>query len=449
MEKEWKKYPILYLDLNTGDYRTKEGLEAVLNSHLVEWEKEYGADESGDTLSLRFKGIVERACKKTGLPVVILVDEYDKPLIYTLDNEELNEAHRMTMKAFYSVLKTNDAYIKFAFLTGVTRFSGVSIFSDLNNLNDISMDEQYADICGLTEQEIRDNFDFRIAELADNKAVTKEECYEMLKKQYDGYHFAKDSVGVYNPFSMVKTLAKLEMDDYWIATGTPTILAYALKNYHYDLTDIFSKPVSKSDLQDIVKIDKDPMPLFYQSGYLTIKDYDKEMDLYTLDFPNMEVRKGFLEFLIPSFVPVRTSGAGIFFVGNFREAVLAGEPEDFMERMQNLFDNGDYEIEGKMEKYYHNAVALLFMLLGMYVKTSAHTARGRMDCTVETDKFIYLFEFKLDKTAEEALSQIDERGYADKYKLDPRKLYKIGVNFSSEKKTIDKYLIKVADEGVE
>ncbi|MBR3455473.1 MAG: AAA family ATPase, partial [Bacteroidaceae bacterium] len=301
LEQDWTVYPVLHLDLNTGDYNEKGSLESVLNDNLSMWEKCYGTSPTETTPSLRFNGIVRRAFEKTGRKVVILIDEYDKPLLNTIGNSELQDAYRSQMKAFYSVMKTQDRYIKFGFITGVTRFSKVSIFSDLNNFTDISMDDEYVEICGITEKEIRNNLDAEVGRLAAANAMTKDEGYAELQENYDGYHFRQNSVGIYNPFSLLSALRKRTFSDYWFETGTPTFLMEILKKTNYNLNDITRTRVTGDVLGNISDMYVNPIPVIYQSGYLTIKGYDKRFETYHLGFPNREVEKGFVKYLSRSF----------------------------------------------------------------------------------------------------------------------------------------------------
>lgn len=285
----------------------------MLDNALTQWETKYGTAPAENSLSLRFIGIIRRAYEKTGEKVVILIDEYDKPLLQTIETgrADIHDQNKATLKAFYSVLKTCDRYIRFAFLTGVTKFGKVSVFSDLNNLMDISMDERYVDICGLTEQEIRDNFDDEVRKLAMKNEMEEDACYAEIRRMYDGYHFRQGSIGMYNPFSVLRALDSKSFESYWFATGTPTFLVDILDESSHNLEDLTSRPVTVATLNGIDPVRKNPVGVIYQSGYLTIKDYDKESKLYTLDYPNVEVKEGFMEFLIPRYTP-REEGDGVF-----------------------------------------------------------------------------------------------------------------------------------------
>lgn len=296
LETEWKKYPIFHIDLNTANFREKDSLYTVLNDYLTTWESKYGARESEATLALRFKGVIARAAEKEGCGVVILIDEYDKPILQTLRAPELQAEHRAQLKAFYSVLKTQDRYIKFAFLTGVTKFGKVSVFSDLNNLTDISMDHRYISICGMTEKELLTNFKEGINELASANEDNETETIDKLRMRYAGYYFEENSEEIYNPFSVLNTLANSRYDDYWFKANTHTFLIDILKKHDYCITDL-NKAQVKANMMN--NVDSNPIPVIYQSGYLTIKSYDERFKNYQLGFPNKEVEEGILNTLLP------------------------------------------------------------------------------------------------------------------------------------------------------
>lgn len=440
LDNKWTKHPVLRLDLNTEKYDRKENLDNRLDKALSEWEKLYGANPKETSLSLRFEGIVERAAKKCGQRVVILVDEYDKPLLQALGNESLLDEYRKTLKAFYSVLKTQDEFIKFGFLTGVTKFSKVSIFSDLNNLQDISMDERYIEICGVSEEELHQYFDESVEELAEANKLTVEECYAKLKWKFDGYHFEHGTIGIYNPFSLLNTFAKRRFKDYWFETGTPTFLVELMKHTDYDLRKLQTEQVTVDVLNSIDTMTSNPIPVLYQSGYLTIKDWDEEFGLYRLGFPNDEVEQGFVKFLLPCYTPLDSNG-GVFFVSRFVKDVQEGKVESFLERLQTMFEDGDYRVAGKLEIYFQNMMYVIFKMMGFYVEVERATAKGRIDVTIQTKEFIYIIEVKLDGSAEAALQQIEDKGYAKPFANDSRELYKIGINFSSEVRSITEWKI--------
>lgn len=440
LETDWKKYPIFHIDLNTANFREKDSLYTVLNDYLTTWECKYGARESEATLALRFKGVIARAAEKEGCGVVILIDEYDKPILQTLRDPELQAEHRAQLKAFYSVLKTQDRYIKFAFLTGVTKFGNVSVFSDLNNLTDISMDHRYISICGMTEKELLTNFKEGISELAEANGDTEEATIAKLKARYDGYHFEENTVGIYNPFSVLNTLSRLRYKNYWFETGTPTFLVDLLKMHNYRLPDMTKERVSDDVINSVDSLSTNPIPVIYQSGYLTIKGYDERFKKYLLGFPNKEVEEGFLNFLLPLYTSAGNNSP--FLVDEFVQNVESGNPERFMQRMKAFFADTSYQVVGNAELYFQNAMYLVFKIMGFYTQVERPTSDGRIDAIIQTPNYIYVIECKLDRTADEAIKQIENNGYAEPFLMDKRKLYKIGVSFSSETRGVAEYKIK-------
>ena len=440
LEKEWKNYPVLHFDFNTGKYTDSAALEEKIVHHLEKWEPLYGVKpKESQSLSTRFENVITRAYEQTGQKVVILVDEYDKPLLESINNPELQEDYRKTLKSVYGVVKTLDSCIQFAFFTGVTKFSKVSIFSDLNNLSDISLDYRYGTICGISEQEIRENFDTEVAELAVENSMTKDECYAMLKSSYDGYHFSAESAGMYNPFSLLKTLDCKRFGDYWFATGTPTFLVVVLQHTDYPLDRLTTEEVDVRTMDSVDMMYSNPIPLLFQSGYLTIKDFDKEFQSYRLGFPNEEVERGFAQFLATYYFAGGMNGS--FTINNFVKDVRNGDIEGFMTRLQALFSDGDYQVMGKLEIYFQNTLSVIFKLMGLYVQVERHTSRGRMDVTIQTRDYVYVMELKVDMSADEALKQIEDKQYAAPFAADPRKLFKVGVCFGSESKGIDEWKV--------
>lgn len=440
LEREWKQYPIFHLDLNAEKYTTPEALHHILNSHISLWEEKYGIREGETTLSSRFSGVIRRAYEQTGCKAVILVDEYDKPLLQTINNKSLQDDYRATLKAFYGVEKSMDAYIRFAFFTGVTKFSKVSVFSDLNNLTDITMDLRYAEICGITEAEIHSNLDDEVGIMAEKLGISKENCYGCLKSYYDGYHFEAGSVGVYNPYSLLRALDSMTFKDFWFETGTPSFLVELLKQNKYHLANLNREELTADILGNTDTIDLSPIPMLYQSGYLTLKGYDQEFNLYKLGFPNEEVERSFTRFLLPYYTPLQ-SNQGQLFVAKFVKDVREGHAEQFMQRLDTLFASGDYQIAGDAELYFQNAVWVIFKMIGFYTEVEHHTTDGRMDMLIKTKDYIYILEFKLDKSAEEALLQIVDKQYAKSYEHDGRHIYKIGVNFSTQTRRIEGWKI--------
>lgn len=436
LEKDWTAYPVLHLDLNARNYKDEYSLLEELNKHLEIWEKEYGSPYSDRKVEERFFHIIRSAYEKTGQRVVILVDEYDKPMLQAIENEKLQNAYHNQLKSFYEVMKSMDGYIKFAFLTGVTKFGKVSVFSDLNNLIDISMNPYYVDICGMSEQEIHQNFEPDLHTLAEKQNVSYEEICEQLKTNYDGYHFTEDSMGVYNPFSLLNAFYSMRLDSYWFATGTPSYLVYLLKTNNYDLWKLNKEETTSDVLDSIDSMSTNPIPVIYQSGYLTIKAYDKRFKMYTLGFPNQEVKEGFLKYLLPYYANVSKTDT-TFNIRKFVAEVESGDYNSFLSRLQTFFCNIPYDLVTDLEKHYQNVLFIVSNLMGFYVNAEFHTNRGRADLIIQTSEYIYIMEFKLDGTTEEAIRQIEEKGYAEPFKQDKRKLIKLAVNFSSKTRNIE------------
>ena len=448
----WEVYPVLYLDFNIGNYTDpkalNERLHVLLESEEFSYDIETGEKEQPFFAS-RFEKLLKTAYKQTGKQVVILVDEYDKPLLQTMGvNEELNEHYRNMLKAFYSVIKTCDQYIRFAFLTGVTKFSKISIFSDLNNLRDISMEEDYAGICGITQEELEATFQPEIQALATRQSLTYQQVLADLKQWYDGYLFHPAGKGMYNPYSVLSALVKREIKSYWFSTGTPTFLVNYLKEAHYYIPDLDGKvELNESGLETYRAVAENALPILFQSGYLTIKKYISDVRLYRLGFPNDEVRYGFLENLLPAYSAVPFTQGGVW-VARFVQDIRGGKVDSFMERMQSLiagipYDNFTEENLKLREQNYQAAVYLIFKLMGQFVQTEVHCSTGRADCVVTTADSIYIFEFKLtgNGNAEDALNQIKEKEYAAKYLTDGKKIVLIGSSFDEEKRTIKDWQI--------
>ena len=441
LEKDWIEYPVLHLDLNTSRYIKPEDLDVVLVQHLNNWEARYGVVRKYDDSSARMNDIIDAAFSKTGRKVVILIDEYDKPIVNNLDNESLANYYRKTLQGFYSVLKAKDGQIKFGFLTGVSKIGKLSVFSSLNNLRDISMDTDYYDICGISEEELHKYFDNSVFELAQANQFTVEECYNKLKYKYDGYHFCEDSTGMYNPFSLLSTFCSNKFRDYWFETGTPTLLVNIMKKTSFDITTLSDNiliPASKlNGMQDIVN---NPVSLFFQTGYLTIKDYDSEYNEYRLGFPNDEVKNGFLNFIYSYYVPVNPA-EGNTTTSKLARALRSGAPDVFMQILEALFANTTYQIQGDAEKNFQYAMYIIMELLGEYVQAERNTSNGRIDLLLQTKDYIYIVELKIDNTADAALQQIEEKGYAKPFVSDPRKIFKIGVSFSTANRRIEEWKI--------
>lgn len=440
LEKEWIKYPVLHLDLNAEEYVDAEALTGKINLYVSRWEVSYGTDPNENSLAARFSGVISRAYEQTGQKVVILIDEYDKPLLEAIGNEELTKAYRATLSAFYSVMKNQGKFIRFVLLTGVTKFSKVSIFSGLNNLRDISMVRNFAGVCGVTESELRTYFNKSVEELAEDRGLTVDECYAKLKQRYDGYHFSEGSEGVYNPFSLLNAFEDKRFGNFWFQSGTPTFLTEVIRNADYDLTSIQTAKVSADDMGSTENPAYSPIPVLYQAGYLTIKDYDPEYELYRLGFPNREVELGFMNYLLPTFIRKRDM-MGKSYIENFVDEVKAGKPDDFLRRMQAMMAGNNYQVAGEMEIYFQNVMYVIFRLMGFYTQVESATSEGRIDLKIETANYIYIIEIKLDGSADKALQQIEDKNYAAQFAFDKRQLFKIGVNFSSATRGIAEWKV--------
>ena len=445
----WQEYPVLYLDLSSETFKVLFDLENILNVQLAAWEQLYGRNEVEQTYASRFKGVIQRAYEKTQKQVIVLIDEYDKPLLLTLEEgmEELNNEYRRILKGFFSVLKSSDPYLRFVFITGVSRFSKVSLFSDMNHLNDISLNRDFSAVCGITEKELYENFKPEIAALAKEKKYTLKKTKERLRQEYDGYLFVVGSEHVYNPFSILNAFSNKDLRDYWFLSGTPTFVVHYLKKAHYYLPNLENNvEMDMSSLSDYRVDAASPIPILFQAGYLTIKSYNPESDLYCLGYPNNEVKFGLIRNLLPSYSNLDTTKVQ-HFVWQFYEKVCKGDVEAFMEDISSILENIPYSSESKeevkwREQNYQIAVALIFQFMGMYTQTEVHSAKGRADCVVHTQDIIYIFEFKLWSagTAEEALAQIQAQEYYKPLLLQGKQVVLIGTSFDEEKRNIKEYL---------
>ena len=441
LETEWKQHPVLHLDLSGVSYTDESVLERVLSDKLAKWETLYGAVNTSDILGLRFKEVIEAAYNKTGNQVAILIDEYDKPIIDNLGNEPTLSHLRATLQGFYSVMKSMDARIRFGFLTGVTKIGKMSVFSGLNNLNDISMIPDYVDICGVSETELHEYFDESISELSSANEMSKEECYVKLKSMYDGYHFCEDSIGIYNPFSLLNTFQNKKFREYWFETGTPGFLVEVMRKTSFDVTTLENQSVDSTLMSNADAIFENPVPYLFQSGYLTITGYNDMFRLYQLGFPNQEVKNGFLNCLLKYYVPMSPDMSGTTLIYQLWHSITEGNPKSFMQILSSLFANTSYQIQGETEKDFQYAMYIISALLGEYVQVERTTSNGRIDLIIQTKEFIYIFELKVNADADVALRQIDEKDYARPFEGDSRKLFKIGVNFSTATRRIEDWKI--------
>ena len=458
LEKKWETYPVFEIDFNGSNYTEADALEQTLNGYLIKWEQQYGVKPATDQPGRRLADVLHQAHVQTGKTCVVLVDEYDKPMLDAMDtglktrvgdNEMLIEDHnRETLKAFYSVFKLADADLRFVFLTGVTKFAQVSVFSGFNNAQDISMSPRFDAICGITTEELNSVFAPAIEELANANAVSVAETKSQLKQRYDGYHFSKRMTDIYNPFSLLNTFKSEDARDYWFASGTPSYLMRLLAHSNEDIQGIIARSYEAQEFVDYRATVEAPVPMIYQSGYLTIKGYNREDDEYKLDFPNHEVASGFLTLLASGYFQTPTQPNS--WANKLKKALHHGKPEDFRDLLNDFLASIPYSVresngEKSHERQFQYTVYLIMRLIGSTRNTVYHekaTSKGRADCVIETPRYVYVFEYKLDRPAAEAMTQIGDRGYADPYVHDGRPVYAIACSFSSETGTISDWMVK-------
>ena len=440
LEKEWTVHPVLHLDLNAKPFTKLQDLYDLLNAQLYLYEQEYESVAIDTSIEGRFRALIRAAKLKTGRNVVVLVDEYDKPMLQAIGNEELQTEFRNALKAFYGVLKSADGDLRFAMLTGVTRFSKVSVFSDLNNLEDISMMPQYHDICGISEKELHATFDAEVGKLAQANGQTKEEAYLELKRRYDGYHFCANTPGMYNPFSVLLTLKNANYGSYWFSTGTPTYLVELMKEVDLNPSELSGYEAATSELESVQARVDNPIAVLYQSGYLTIKSCDKRFGTYRLDYPNEEVKEGFVNFLLP-YYSYSKSAKHTTIISQFVMSLEKGDADRFMQLMQSLMADIPYELIRDLENHYQNVMYIITKLMGLYIQAEYRTSRGRIDLLIGTDKYVYIIELKLDGSAEEALAQINAKDYALPFSVDGREVVKIGANVTSETRNLERWVM--------
>ena len=455
LEQDWLEYPIFHVDFSQGNY-VKEGVVAdKIEEYMTQWEEIYGRSPIARTLSGRFLYVLKEAHKQYGRPCVVLVDEYDKPILDGLstdlasgvedDRARLEIHNRDALRDFYTIFKAADVDLQFVFLTGVTKFSQVSVFSGFNQPADISMVEDYDTICGITQEELEHYFAEPITELAAKFRQSVPEMKEILKQRYDGYHFSTRMVDVYNPYSLLNVFRYKQLSDYWFKSGTPTYLVHLLARTRENLDELTGRYYFEREFEDYKATAEKPLPMIYQSGYLTIKDYNWEEETFLLDFPNNEVKAGFLTAVASNYLkPAEDTGTLAL---QLSKALKTGDLETFRKLLTSFLASIPYNMrrkndETERERYFHYTFYLILRLMSIYtVYTEKEQSQGRVDCIVETDKYIYIFEFKLDGTTEAAIKQIEEKGYARPYEADVRKLYRIGANFSSETGTIDDWQV--------
>ena len=473
LKKEWAKHPVFHFDMSTAKHCDEEQLTSELNLKLVRYEDVYGKGENEEKINQRFEGLIRRAVEQTGEKAVIIIDEYDAPLLDVMNDQERLIPMRQIMRNFYSPIKSLDPYLRFVFITGINKFAQLSIFSELNNLQNISMMPKYSAICGISQSEIETQMQEPVKRMAESLGISYEETLEELKHNYDGYHFSGRSEDIYNPFSLIKSLDAQDFGSYWFDTGTPTYLLERLKNSEIDETTLDSMPmIPESDFDVSPEISDNVLPMLYQTGYLTIKDYDRALHLYTLGYPNKEVKIGFTQGLLAQYKNKSTTGSG--FVAKFFVAMYKHDIDAALTLMQSYLAGIPYDLENKSEKHFQTIIYLIFSLLGYYTQAEVKSAVGRADAVCRTKDRVYVFEFKVDGSAEEALRQIDEKGYLIPYRFEGterceatsaaeaveatrrdasagsasgigsasgKRLVKVGVNISTQTRTIESWKV--------
>lgn len=440
-EKKWVKHPVLHFDMSGAKHMQKEQLERYLDWLLKPYEKTYGCENGDKDANVRFADIVKKAYEQTGEKVVVIIDEYDAPLLDVVHEKENLGTLRKIMQNFYSPIKMLDPYLEFTFITGITKFSQLSIFSELNNLDNISMYDQYSAICGISKTELTSQMRPDVEALAEALGMTYEECMEELRSYYDGYHFSEHSEDVFNPFSLVKALNAQRIAPYWFGSGTPSYLIKTLQKYHVNVIDIERKSCDVDDFDVSPEQMTSPLPLLYQSGYLTIKKYNPLMHRYTLEYPNHEVKIGMLKSLAPNYLsPVSLDNNSL--VGDFLELLYDGNLDGAMNRLKAYLAGISNRLSNKSERDFQTVFYLIFNLMGAYMRVEEDSAIGRADAVVYMPDAVYVFELKYDGSAEDAIKQIDEKGYLVPYSADGKRLYKIGVNYDSDKRTIGEWIVK-------
>ncbi|MDE6836216.1 MAG: ATP-binding protein [Muribaculaceae bacterium] len=450
MDWDWEPYPVIYIDLNNQRYQDQEDyydLNIVVDETLKTYEEKLGITAPEANLSARFALLIRRLSEAAGKGVVILVDEYDKPLVNNINDHERFVQYRNKLSALYSNFKSSAPYIRLVFLTGVSRFGKLSVFSGLNNISDISFIDEFAAICGITEDELKMNFRSGIASLAEKYGRTPEEEIVKLKHHYDGYHFSEVCPDIYNPFSLLQVMAYRKYSNYWIASANSSLLVEELQRVDADLMSLVHSRCAQSALEGLDIDGLSPMALLFQTGYLTIKDYDEEDEIYTLGIPNEEVREGFFEQLIPWYTSLTKDNTHVF-IADLRKDLERGEVDKFMHRLQSLFAGFGHDLQFDEERNVQNAMFLIFSIIGIKADAEVRTSDGSIDILVRTSRYIYIMELKYNRSAGEALAQINEKEYALPWSFDARKIIKIGINYSSAKRRIDDWKIEEQDSSI-
>ena len=479
LKKEWTKHPVFHFDMSTAKHCNEEQLVSELNIKLLEYERHYDKVDAETEINQRFEGLIRRAVEQTGEKAVIIIDEYDAPLLDVMNDQQRLVPMRQIMRNFYSPIKSLDPYLRFVFITGINKFAQLSIFSELNNLQNISMMPKYSAICGISQSEIETQMQEPVRKMAESLGISYKETLEELKHNYDGYHFSRQSEDIYNPFSLIKSLDAQDFGSYWFDTGTPTFLLERLRNSGFDETAMDSMPmIPESDFDVSPEISDNALPMLYQTGYLTIKEYDRDLHLYTLGYPNKEVKIGFTQGLLAQYKNREMTGSG--FVAQFFAAMYHHDIDKALNLMQSYLSGIPYDLENKSEKHFQTIIYLIFSLLGYYTQAEVKSAIGRADAVCWTKDRIYVFEFKVDGSAEGALRQIDEKGYMIPYRFEgterhetasiastgsatehnasadsaternastssasQRRLVKVGVNISTQTRTIESWKVSL------
>ena len=443
LEKEWTCYPVLHFDMSTAKHMDQERLLSELERKLSGYEEIYGRDESAVYTNQRLESLIKRAYAQTGQKVVVLIDEYDAPLLDVVHEERDLPVLRDVMRNFYSPLKACDPYLRFVFITGITKFSQLSIFSELNNIENISMDEAYASLCGISEEELRGQMGADIDLLAGKLGISGEEAFLRLKDNYDGYHFTYPSPDIYNPFSLLTAMSKGKIGSYWFGSGTPTYLIKMLNKFGVEPSEIGPLAAKSSAFDAPTETMTTIIPLLYQSGYITIKGYDEELDLYTLDIPNKEVRLGLMESLLPDYVASKTSEATTM-VAYLSRDIRNGDMDAALLRLQTFLSTIPQCDNTKYEGHYQQIFYIIFSLLDYYVDVEVRTPRGRVDMVLRTQTTLYILELKLDKSATIGMEQINLKNYPERFALCGLPVVKVAVNLDSESCTLGDWIIEKA-----
>ena len=456
LETEWAEYPVFHIDFNGGFFDKDGELQKRIMGYVETWESQWGKDPFNEEIGMRFAYVLKQAHAKTGKRAVVLIDEYDKPLLDVIDTgnkgvlngeeTKLEDIHRGMLKALYGVFKLADSDLQFVLLTGVTKFSQVSVFSGFNQPDDISMSGKYEALCGITKDELLSVFDEPIHELAAKLRRSYEDTVALLKKKYDGYHFGDEMIDIFNPFSILNCFNKLQLRNFWFASGTPSYLVRLLAHCNENINELVGKYYDASQFIDYKADVEQPLPMIYQSGYLTIKDFNERLYTYKLDFPNEEVRNGFIDAVASGYF--KGSQSPTAWIIDVTTSLEKGDTAKFEKLMTSLLSSISYRFQRKQdqmecERYFQYTFYLIVKMLGFYnAVAEKETSEGRIDCVVECPDYVYIIEFKLNGSAEAALNQIDEKGYAKPYAADSRKVIALGINFSSEKGTIDGFKTK-------